>query len=438
MLEVSQLAHSFMSSWGQVCKENIGKWDIIIDTFTSSHHGITLAEASGIPACTVHYVPNGPTQYYYSPYAPYGLQKSTNSPNYLNLLSHEVIEYCYGLLARRPMNKTRAELGLPPITGFHPGANWEAKKATPLIYCHSPAYLPKPPDFPDQARVVGYFWLPEKPFTPPDDIVQFLEKGKPVYVGFGSVNVPGSKTLIVRLVEGVRAAGERVMVFTPEKNEAFVNDPDVMFVKCSVPHSWLFPRVKLAIHHGGAGTVAYAMKAGIPSIIMPFFGDHFLWSHRLQEMGCGPRAMPLKTTQPKELAQVLRSVLNDEAMLQRCKELGEKVNAEQGQAEAVRLLEDLHQYGTFPKADAVERPAEPPRVYSALEILAMVILFFFRVIGKLLGLPLAVMMAMKQPDRHYKEMVEEEHIQCQQGYTPPSALSAFGRNCASFMKFPWY
>lgn len=65
----------------------------------------------------------------------------------------------------------------------------------------SPAYLPKPSDFPDQARVVGYFWLPEQPFTPPEDIKQFLEKGAPVYVGFGSVNVPGSKTLIVRLVQ---------------------------------------------------------------------------------------------------------------------------------------------------------------------------------------------------------------------------------------------
>lgn len=74
-------------------------------------------------------------------------------------------------------------------------------------------------------------------------------------------------------------AGERVIVFTPEKNEAFLDDPDILYVKYQVPHAWLFPRVKLAIHHGGAGTVAYALKAGIPQIIMPFFGDHFLWAH---------------------------------------------------------------------------------------------------------------------------------------------------------------
>lgn len=70
-----------------------------------------------------------------------------------------------------------------------------------FVFSHSPAYLPKPPDFPDQTRVVGYFWLPEKPFTPPEELVEFLAKGTPVYVGFGSVNVPGGKSLIVRLVE---------------------------------------------------------------------------------------------------------------------------------------------------------------------------------------------------------------------------------------------
>lgn len=133
MLEVSQLAHSFMSSWGQVCKDNIGKYDIIVDTFTTTHHGLTLAEASGIPACTIHYVPVGATSYYYSPYAPYGLRKTASGENYLNLLSHEIIDYFYGLLARRPMNKTRIELGLKPITGF---SDWDLKLQTPRIYCH--------------------------------------------------------------------------------------------------------------------------------------------------------------------------------------------------------------------------------------------------------------------------------------------------------------
>ena len=51
---------------------------------------------------------------------------------------------------------------------------------------------------------------------------------------------------------------------------------------------------------------------------MPFFGDHFLWAQRLQEMGCGPHAMPLKSTQPQELAATLRSVLKDPKIAEVC------------------------------------------------------------------------------------------------------------------------
>ncbi len=48
----------------------------------------------------------------------------------------------------------------------------------------------------------------------------------------------------------------------------------------SVPISWFFSMVAMAIHHGGAGTTAEALKAGIPSIIIPFFGDQFFWPRK--------------------------------------------------------------------------------------------------------------------------------------------------------------
>ena len=70
----------------QVCKDNKGKYDIIVNTFTSINHGIVLAEASGVPACTIHYVPVGDTKYFYSPYAPSFLQKTASYSSYTNLL----------------------------------------------------------------------------------------------------------------------------------------------------------------------------------------------------------------------------------------------------------------------------------------------------------------------------------------------------------------
>eukprot|EP00670_Eutreptiella_braarudii_P015560 CAMPEP_0174326412 /NCGR_PEP_ID=MMETSP0810-20121108/13888_1 /TAXON_ID=73025 ORGANISM="Eutreptiella gymnastica-like, Strain CCMP1594" /NCGR_SAMPLE_ID=MMETSP0810 /ASSEMBLY_ACC=CAM_ASM_000659 /LENGTH=545 /DNA_ID=CAMNT_0015440027 /DNA_START=18 /DNA_END=1654 /DNA_ORIENTATION=- len=427
MLEISQLAHSFMSSWGQVCKDNKGKYDIIVNTFTSINHGIVLAEASGVPACTIHYVPVGDTKYFYSPYAPSFLQKTASYSSYTNLLSHQLIEYLFGILATRPINKTRRELGLEPIYGFHAGAKWAAKAATPSIHCYSPAFLPKPVDFPEQSRTVGYFWLPEKPFTPPEDVAAFLEKGKPVYVGFGSVNVPGSKTLIPRLLEGIRMCGERAIVFTPTTVDKYKDDPDVLFVTCAVPHSYLFPKVKLAIHHGGAGTVAYALKAGIPSIIMPFFGDHFLWAQRLQEMGCGPHAMPLKSTQPQELAATLRSVLKDPKIAENCRALAEKVNAETAHADAIMLLEHLHKHGCFPR-DESEPPREPLMPFKGLAGFGAAVVFtVFFLFQALLTFPLRLLCVIKTPPAQPKGAeISGQAVPGYPGTVERSALAALG------------
>jgi sterol 3beta-glucosyltransferase len=55
-------------------------------------------------------------------------------------------------------------------------------------------------------------------------------------------------------------------------------------MKESIPHDWLFPKMELVIHHGGAGTVAAGLRAGKPTIIKPFFGDQFFWGEKITEV----------------------------------------------------------------------------------------------------------------------------------------------------------
>lgn len=52
-----------------------------------------------------------------------------------------------------------------------------------------------------------------------------------------------------------------------------------------VPHDWLFPQVDAVLHHGGAGTTGASLRAGIPTIIKPWFGDQFFWASRVQKLG---------------------------------------------------------------------------------------------------------------------------------------------------------
>ena len=216
----------------------------------------------------------------------------------------------------------RAKYGLAPINGFHSGCNWTAKTHAPVLYAFSPSFLPKPPDWPDRSRVVGYWWLPDKDpnYQPFAELAQFLANGPPpVYVGFGSVTVPGDHNVVPKLIEAIKLAKMRALVFTseamPEKYRT--GDADIFICNAAVPHSWLFPRMALIIHHGGAGTVAYALKAGVPSIIVPFFGDHHLWGSRLVDAGCGPAPILPAKVVPAQVAQVIVQTINNEGYRQR-------------------------------------------------------------------------------------------------------------------------
>ena len=69
------------------------------------------------------------------------------------------------------------------------------------------------------------------------------------------------------------------------EKEPEVEFPPECFLLDKVPHDWLFPRIDAALHHGGAGTTGASLRAGIPTLIKPWFGDQFFWASRVQSLG---------------------------------------------------------------------------------------------------------------------------------------------------------
>lgn len=70
-----------------------------------------------------------------------------------------------------------------------------------------------------------------------------------------------------------------------DEKSADITAPPECFLVDNVPHDWLFPKIDVALHHGGAGTTAASLRAGIPTIIKPWFGDQFFWAARVQKLG---------------------------------------------------------------------------------------------------------------------------------------------------------
>ena len=106
----------------------------------------------------------------------------------------------------------------------------------------------------------------------------------------------------------------------------------------SIPHDWLLPRMAAVVHHGGAGTTAAGIRAGIPSILVPIGADQRLWAYRVKALGIGPSPIPRSRLTAERLANAITQAVTDQAMRQRAAALGEKARAEDGVGKAVRII----------------------------------------------------------------------------------------------------
>jgi sterol 3beta-glucosyltransferase len=107
------------------------------------------------------------------------------------------------------------------------------------------------------------------------------------------------------------------------------------------PHSWLFPRMAAVVHHGGAGTTAAGLRAGRPSVVVPFFGDQPFWGRQIHDMGAGSTPIPRKKLTPSALSAAICQVMSSPSIQQTAKDLGKKICQEDGIARAVRIIETM-------------------------------------------------------------------------------------------------
>jgi sterol 3beta-glucosyltransferase len=123
--------------------------------------------------------------------------------------------------------------------------------------------------------------------------------------------------------------------------------PDFIFRVDAVPHDWLFPRVAAVVHHGGAGTTAAALRAGVPGVVVPWFADQFFWGWRVQELGAGPKPISRNKLTAAKLAGAIKQAVSDEAIQRNAGQLGRQIRAEDGVGTVVRLIEAFAREGHF-------------------------------------------------------------------------------------------
>nr|WP_272918090.1 glycosyltransferase [Actinomadura rayongensis] len=177
--------------------------------------------------------------------------------------------------------------------------------------------------------------MDEPAYEPPADLAAFLAAGPPpVYAGFGSMVAKDPELTDLTVRTALRVAGLRGIV----QGDPATSDDDVLAVR-DVPHAWLFPRVAAVVHHGGAGTTAAGLRAGVPTIVCPFFGDQPYWGERVAALGAGPSPLPFRSLTVPDLASRLRRATSDPSIRERAAVVGARLRAEDGIARALDVLD---------------------------------------------------------------------------------------------------
>ncbi|KAK4747596.1 hypothetical protein SAY87_014182 [Trapa incisa] len=291
-----------------------------------------------------------------------------------------------------------------PVTGL---PTWHERAPSPTVMYGFNEDIVECPDYwPSNIRISGFWFLPDEwqfscqkcyeayglhnfrnlkaqDHTCPSHVQlhAFLNADvsvKPVFIGLSSIGRMGflmnPRPFLLVLKEAATMTGHRFILFTAsyEPLDAAILDitseepssssqtdysehgrllfGGQLFCFCgSIPYKWLFQQCAAAIHHGGSGSTAAALHAGIPQVICPFMLDQFYWAERMFWLGVAPAPLKRRHLLPdddddvhiKEAALILSKSIYQSLSREvkaRALEISSKISIQDGVAEAVKIL----------------------------------------------------------------------------------------------------
>jgi len=312
-------------------------WADVIVANPPSYGHIHCAEALHIPLHMIFTMPWSATCAFPHPFA--NFDPGTHRP-VENFFSYGIVDLLVWAGIGDLVDTFRVEtLQLPPLA-LTDGAALLEDHEVPFTYLWPASLVPKPEDWGPHIDLANFIEYEQAhAYEPPQALLDFLAAGEaPIYVGFGSVVTEDPAALTRTIFTALDKAGARGIVSEGWAHLGGDAPPPNVYVIGDCPHDWLFARCRAVCHHGGAGTTAAGLRAGLPTVVVPFFGDQFFWGRIVADAGAGPEPIPIRRLDSQTLMAAFDACRRPQVR-ERARELGARLRATDGVELAVQSIE---------------------------------------------------------------------------------------------------
>ncbi len=291
----------------------------------------------GIPLATVHLAPGVFLSSHRMPRL-HGAPVPQWAPRWLRAWQWRMAGRVTDRIVLPALNAYRRELGLPPARDVVP-TWWHSPDR--VIGLFPDWFGPPQPDWPQQTRLTGFPLYDRKEARPmPPALEQWLADGDaPVVFTPGTAMEHGS-AFFREAVKAMQMLGRRALLLSQFADTVPGDLPSSVRHEQWAPMSEILKRASLLVYHGGVGTCAQALKAGVPHLVMHMAHDQLDNLSRVHDLGVGDGGPP-RRFKARWIAQQVERLTGDEAVRANCREVASRFDAEQWMRESCELIEQL-------------------------------------------------------------------------------------------------
>lgn len=329
MIAFERVARHFAALWGacyRAMQADVvpGQTLLIGNSLMFAHR--LLRETDGIPCATVHLAPS----VFRSNERPARLIPDWIEPKtpelFKNLAWWMLDKGFYDRHLTQPLNALRAELGLPPVKRIF--RSW-LHEADCVVGMFPEWFGNRVSDWPIDVELTGFPLYDHGEVSPlPDSLATFIAAGPPPVAFSAGTATAKAYRFFESSVAACQLAGVRGILLSHVADQVPANLPATIMHVPYAPFGALLPKLAAFVHHGGIGSTAQALRAGVPQLIRPTAYDQFDNAARAVRLGTGIEVLE-RRYRPEHVASVLHQLIGDTAWRARCAAIAGKLQNNQ-------------------------------------------------------------------------------------------------------------